>query len=82
MFAQYLSIRSFSASQLDSALSVLIHRRLRRKSLVHGRLLERLQRQGWIARDGERWVLTVPAEQIDPGIRKLYSRCWRSSWTC
>ena len=31
-------------------------------------LLERFQRQGWIARDGERWVLTVPPEQIDPGV--------------
>ena len=65
--AQYLSVE-FPASQFDPALCGLIHHSSDGNPLFMVALLERFQRQGWIAREGEQWMLTVPPEQIDPGV--------------
>ena len=65
--AAYLN-GEFPASQLERDLSGLIHESSDGNPLFMVALLERLLRQGRIAREGNEWVLTVPLGQIDPGV--------------
>lgn len=64
---QYLSAE-FPESEVGARLSKLIHQSSDGNPLFMVALLERLRRQGWIVRSGERWTLTVPPEQIDLGV--------------
>ncbi len=64
---QYLEAE-FPSSNLAELLSGLIHRHSDGNPLFMSALVERLRQQGVIAREGERWVLTVPPQHIDPGV--------------
>jgi DNA-binding winged helix-turn-helix (wHTH) protein/tetratricopeptide (TPR) repeat protein len=64
---QYLSVE-FPDSGFGPSLATLIYRWSDGNPLFMVALLERLQRQGLIRRDGARWVLTVAPGEVNPDV--------------
>ncbi len=58
----------FTPGDLPAGLAALIHRHCDGNPLFMTAMLDHLVRRGVLSRANDRWTLTVPLEQVDPGV--------------
>ena len=65
--AEYLS-GSFGSDDLPRGLPTVIHQHSDGNPLFMTAMLDHLEQQGVLSRQNSRWTLTVPLEQVNPGV--------------